>query len=81
MSRLSWDELRAKTPKTGRYAGTPGEGPAGKTCRSCRHKTYSGHGPKYFPKCGLTRWTHGDATTIKTSTPACRFYEEAKDGR
>lgn len=75
------DELKARLPVVGKqrrglYAGPPGTGPVGKTCRSCAHKTYTGNGPKYFPKCGLTNYTRGDATTIRTSTPACHRYEE-----
>jgi hypothetical protein len=61
-----------------RYAGMPGTGPEGRTCHSCAFKTYGAtgnRGPRY-PKCGKTKWTHGDATTIKTSTPACHLYEE-----
>lgn len=75
-------ELRAALPVRGKgrqglYAAAPGSGPAGKTCRSCAHKTYTG-GYKSYPKCGLTKYTHGDATTILTSTPACHRYEPAK---
>lgn len=75
-------ELRALLPvkgagRRGLYAGTPGTGPVGKTCRSCKHKTYTG-GAKRHPKCGLTDYTHGDATTIRTSTPACHRYEERR---
>lgn len=75
------DELRALLPvkggskRRGLYAAAPGTGPAGKTCRSCAHKTYTG-GRKWHPKCGLTKYTHGDATTIRTSTPACKHYQE-----
>lgn len=78
MTRPTLDELKALYPTTGKYAGAPGSGPVGKTCRSCCHKVYTGHHRRpTHPKCGLTAYTHGDATTIKTSTPACHRYEEA----
>ena len=75
------DALRRLLPvvgpqRRGLYAGPAGTGPEGKTCRSCTHKTYTGNGPKFYPKCGLTHYTHGDATTIRTSTPACHHYQE-----
>lgn len=73
------EELRARLPvvgpaRRGLYAGAAGSGPAGKTCRTCRFKTYTGN-VKLHPKCSLTNYTSGDATTIRTSTPACRYYE------
>lgn len=76
----SMADLRALLPsrgkgKQGLYAAAPGTGPAGKTCQSCAHKIYTG-GRKLHPKCGLTKYTHGDATTIRTRTPACHRYEE-----
>lgn len=64
--------------RNGIYASTPGTGPAGKTCRTCEHKIYSHHSLPKHPKCNLVAWTAGDATTIKTSTPACRRYEERR---
>lgn len=78
------DDLRARAGAQGRrpgarglYAAAPGTGPAGKTCRSCAHKRYTGLAKRAsHPKCGLTQYTAGDATTIRTSTPACKFYEE-----
>lgn len=75
------EELRASLPlrgtkKRGLYAGSPGGGPAGETCRTCKHKTYTGQSkPTSHPKCGLVKYTAGDATTILTSTPACRYWE------
>ena len=78
------EELRAKYGAQGqncwmkKYAAEPGSGPAGKTCASCAWKRYTGN-TKHYPKCGKTAYTHGDATTIKTSTPACRFWEQPQD--
>lgn len=73
------EELRRLLPvvgekRRGLYAAAPGTGPAGKTCRSCDHVRHMR--PGKHPKCGLTNFTHGDATTIRTSTPACRHYAE-----
>jgi hypothetical protein len=74
------EELRALMPvvggqRRGLYAATPGTGPAGETCASCAHLT-SPPGNKRHPKCGLTKYTHGDATTIRTRTPACSKWEK-----
>lgn len=75
--RPTLDELRARhgAMQGGRYADAPGSGPEGKTCKSCAWLRYTGHS-KRFPKCGRTKYTRGDATTIKTGSPACRLYEE-----
>lgn len=75
----SMAHLRALLPvvgekRRGLYAAAPGTGPVGKTCRTCVHLAHMR--PGKHPKCGLTKYTHGDATTIRTSTPACHRYEE-----
>jgi hypothetical protein len=75
------EELRAAMPRkdgkhVGLYAAAPGSGPAGRTCKTCTHLRYM-RAAKH-PKCGLTKYTHGDATTIRTSTPACKLYEAAE---
>jgi len=75
MARPTMEELRAIALVQGkRYADMPGTGPDGATCKTCAWLTYTGN-VKRFPKCGKTAFTHGDATTIKTSSPACRKYE------
>lgn len=76
------EELRAKLPKKGEkqrglYAAPPGGGPVGRTCHHCAFLTYTGN-VKMHAKCGKTKYTHGDATTIKTRTPACVYFEEYK---
>jgi len=70
------DELRAQLPWRGKYAAQPGTGPDGKTCHDCAFLRYTGGGHRY-PKCGRTKYTHGDATTIKTRSPACRLFAAA----
>jgi len=73
--------FRAFVPKKGLYAGIPGTGPDGETCRSCEHKAYSGGcAGTYYIKCGLMReqWTRGGGTDIKAGTPACSKWEKAK---
>ena len=61
------------------YAATPGTGPAGETCRSCKHKTKQRGIVGHFLKCALmeNHWTHGCATDIKAKTPACREWFRA----
>ncbi|MES2524058.1 MAG: hypothetical protein V4617_15230 [Gemmatimonadota bacterium] len=75
-TRPTMEELRARVGVQGKkYADMPGTGPAGRTCRSCVALVYSASGSRY-PKCGRTKWTRGDATTIRVTSPACRLYEE-----
>jgi hypothetical protein len=72
---------RTTAPKG--YAALPGSGPAGKTCRQCKHRVIAcPGGSKTFPKCGLMRncWTHGRGTDIKVSSPACKMFEEKPNG-
>lgn len=60
------------------YFAPPGTGPAGETCRTCKHRVVSGTGSgKTFPKCGLNRakWTSGRGSDILVSAPACRVWE------
>ena len=63
---------RKPTVKRG-YAALPGTGPAGETCKTCRHaKRFGG-----YSKCGLQRnaWTGGEGTDILLKSPACRRWE------
>lgn len=62
---------RKPTPRNG-YAGTPGCGPKGETCRSCRH--ICGH---MFKKCNLrsATWTRGYGSDILARSPACQKWE------
>jgi hypothetical protein len=58
------------------YAWAPGSGPAGETCKTCRHYSIRRLGGTYR-KCGLMRavWTGGPGTDIKASAPACKKWE------
>jgi hypothetical protein len=59
------------------YAAVPGTGPAGETCRTCRHYTHKRMANSYR-KCELMRdyWTGGPGTDIKAGSPACRRWEK-----
>lgn len=58
------------------YAGTPGQGPDGERCRTCRHFYRRSMAKTYF-KCHLNRllWTGGPKTDIKATSPACEKWE------
>lgn len=60
----------------GAYPAPPGTGPAGKTCRDCRHKRKGGSGLRSHPKCALVKETCGRGTDIKVGSPACRLFEQ-----
>jgi hypothetical protein len=66
----------AETPRG--YAWTPGTGPAGETCGTCRHMTRVTFAKAYL-KCALTAaaWTHGPKTDIRAKSPACKHWEPA----
>ena len=81
----TWEAMRAALKAAeskgykhhkGLYAAMPGSGPEGRTCRTCDHLRHTG-GRRTFPKCGLVAYTAGDATTIRTATPACSKYANA----
>jgi hypothetical protein len=60
------------------YAGIPGTGPAGMTCKDCRHYTLK-QMAKAYRKCGhhdaRIRWTGGTGTDILARSPACSKFE------
>lgn len=66
-------DIPQKVEHTNAYAGTPGAGPDGMTCRQCSHYSRVQSGAGIYRKCGLNqhRWTHGQGCDIKASTPAC----------
>jgi hypothetical protein len=57
------------------YAATPGSGPAGETCRTCRHKQTVYLASKSVVKCAIGYQSNCGATDIKASAPACRLWE------
>lgn len=59
------------------YADKPGTGPAGETCKSCKHSYRGGTGQRGFPKCELTRACHTSSrrTDILMRAPACSKWE------
>lgn len=57
------------------YAGRVGAGPAGRTCRDCKHYRRVQFSKTYL-KCGLVPPTRGPGTDIKARAPACEFFEE-----
>lgn len=71
---------KARDPQPSGYAAVPGTGPAGETCKTCRHIVRR-HYAKTYIKCGLMRrhWTGGIATDIRAKAPACRRWEKADD--
>lgn len=62
------------------YAAPPGSGPPGETCKTCEHYARIRRGNTYR-KCALMKphWTGGPGTDILARSPACRFWEEAKE--
>lgn len=67
---------RPPTVKRG-YAAPPGTGPAGETCKTCRH-LFRNHQSKTYLKCSLmsAHWTGGPGTDILAGAPACREWSK-----
>lgn len=66
---------RKPTPKRGHYF-TPGTGPEGETCGTCKH-LFRNQRSKTYLKCGLNRvhWTGGEGSDIRAKDAACKFWE------
>ena len=60
------------------YAGNPGAGPDGETCRTCEHRVIYGYHGRTYPKCGLVPHKHSRSNDILVSSPACQFWEKVK---
>lgn len=65
------------------YAAHPGTGPAGESCRTCKHLGGHSRGRRWY-KCSLVKMTLGPGTDIRLKSPACWRWEpgeERADGR
>lgn len=71
---------RRATPQPKGYAALPGTGPAGETCKTCKHLVRRQFSKTYL-KCGLMRahWTGGPGSDIRAKAPACRHWEKIVD--
>jgi len=60
------------------HAWAPGSGPEGETCKTCAHRVRLQYHGKIYQKCGKNEsaWTHGRGSDIRTTDPACKFWEE-----
>jgi hypothetical protein len=72
-----------ETRKQVRTHGTPypvGSGPAGETCRTCKHLRRIKRANTYI-KCGLMEryWTGGAGTDVKAKWPACKAWERKEE--
>lgn len=74
-------EAKRKPTEPKGYAGLPGTGPAGETCKTCRHKAAPGDTARVYWKCRLMRahWTGGPGTDIRMRSPACSKWEARED--
>jgi hypothetical protein len=65
---------RMPTVPHGHYF-TPGTGPAGETCGSCKHLTRR-HFSKAYLKCGLneSKWTGGPGSDVRAKDAACKYW-------
>lgn len=72
-------KLTRRDPEPRGYAAQPGTGPAGETCRTCRHNVTTQYTAMAYHKCELMRavWTSGRATDILVRSAACSKWERA----
>lgn len=73
--------LTRKSPRPRGHIRPPGTGPAGETCKTCKHIARVESGARrIFRKCGLAKaiWTHGPGSDIRASDPACERWEKAE---
>lgn len=72
-------QITRHTPKPKGYAKPPGSGPAGETCKGCKHyRVVESRARKTFRKCGRleSHWTHGPGTDILAKSAACSLWEK-----
>jgi len=67
---------RRTTPAKG-YAASPGTGPEGEACRTCRFLVAK-HMAKIYHKCALMRhcWSGGRGTDVLVKSLACSRWEK-----
>lgn len=67
---------KRRSPIPRGYYYSPGTGPAGETCGSCKHIVRKQLGKVYL-KCELNRarWTGGGGSDIRSRSPACKYWE------
>lgn len=72
--------MKARDPQPKGYAALPGTGPAGETCKTCKHLVRRQFSKTYL-KCGLMwrAWTGGPGSDIRAKSPACRHWEKIVD--
>ena len=60
------------------YAGTPGLGPSGETCKSCAHSVQHGRTNKRYYKCHheLGYRSFSEASDIKLKMAACQYWSK-----
>jgi hypothetical protein len=71
-------KYKRKPTRPNGYAGNPGRGPQGETCRSCEHYVLKNSHSRVYRKCGLCEasWTHGPGSDILARSPACEYWEK-----
>jgi len=65
------------------YAGTPGTGPRGETCKTCDHLTcherHTGGRARRWYKCSLVKVRFSAVTDIRLDAPACHQWAPSTD--
>ena len=64
-----------RDPEPFGYAGRPGAGPDGETCKSCQHLVRN-RLSKVYLKCGLMKafWRGSRRTDVLARSPACQYW-------
>jgi len=70
---------RSNTKPNG-HAGSPGSGPKGETCGTCKHLCRVQYAKTYL-KCELVRsqWTHGPGSDVRAKDAACWKWERGEE--
>lgn len=69
-------KVNRREPIPSGHAWTPGTGPVGETCGSCRY-LYRNQLAKTYLKCGLNQaaWTGGRKSDVRARDAACKKWE------